>query len=234
MKHLALVAFSCAAGVAACSHPREPTDVQLATLLRTADARVDDPAARLDHAAVQCLQAWSGTPDLMIGLPPDANSENSRKACRARLDEWLGDASRNPAKFSFDEIDAPAVVQRAMALAAARASLPGGAPPVAMTRQTPPPPAAANRQELNLGSAGVALKEAEDLCTQANRLAAAQPGSRVAQFADFCRTRLAGTRAGIERLTQEGRAPAQIESLATEARRLSDVARKAIASAQKQ
>lgn len=117
-KH-ALVLLGCTFGLASCSQLRVPDDAQLATLLQRPDSRV---AARvgIDALAVGCLRAWSGDAELAKGLSVLVAGEDGRKRCRARLDEWLADAKRNPAEFTFEEVSSPEVTRRAMALLEAR------------------------------------------------------------------------------------------------------------------
>jgi hypothetical protein len=225
-------------GLSACSH-REPTDAQLVALLRVENARPQDLNAQLDAPAIQCLRAWSGETDLLAGLSPDFSADAGKKACRTRLDGWLADKARNADQLGFDDVSAPKAVRRAIALSAMRQTLPNAndRPPAAITQSQPatlpaaPPPA----KNVDLGEAGIKLKEAEDLCAQAQKLAAGQADdSRVKRFAGYCVGKLPQLRGSMEQLATSGRDPAQMERLAGTATNLADVARKAIASTTKQ
>lgn len=112
---LALAAIG-TVGLSACTHLRSPTDDQLIALLHADRTRPNMP--QIDLPASQCLRAWSKDADLIAGLPAGFAAEGAAKAsCRNRIDGWLADGQRNPANFSFDDISAPGVVRRVVAIA---------------------------------------------------------------------------------------------------------------------
>ncbi|HET7923523.1 MAG TPA: hypothetical protein VFL30_01430, partial [Rhodanobacteraceae bacterium] len=116
---LGAVAVTALAGtLAACHHAKTPTDAELTNLLRSPAAQPNDPAARIDPGAVDCLRAWSGDAELAKPLSPAAASDAAKKACRQRLDGWIADATRNPDKLAFEDVSKPPAVKRAMALLA--------------------------------------------------------------------------------------------------------------------
>jgi len=233
MKVRHLMPLVLALGAAACSHPREPDDAQLAALLRSEHAAANAADAPLDSSAVACLRAWSGDTTLSSGVPPAIASDSGRKACRARLDAWLADATRNPATFTFAEVDAPPVVKRAVALERQR-SLAALArphvPPAALTRPVSPLPPAAPAATVDLGAAGAELAEAEDLCRQAQQKAA-DPASnaRVKSFARFCGNSLRQARTNLESAARNGADPKRMATLAAGARNIATVARNVLA-----
>lgn len=230
-KH-ALVLLGCTLGLSACSEPRVPDDAQLATLLQRSDAG-PDARARVDALAVGCLRAWSGDPELARGLSVLIAGEDGRKRCRSRLDEWIADAKRNPAAFTFDDISTPEVARRAMALLDARtaaAPKPGDDVPAALRKPGPvakPRPADPN---VDLGAAGAELAEAEALCVQAAQAAAAAgAGSGLQRFSQYCGRSLQRLRTSMETAAKAGHTPQQLERYAVSARNIANTAREMLA-----
>lgn len=231
-KHV-LVPLGCTLALAACSPPRVPDDAQLATLLQRSEVRAADRSS-IDALAVGCLRAWSGDAELARGLSVLIAGEDGRKRCRARLDEWLADAQRNPAQFTFDEVSTPEVARRAMDLLATPtpATLKPGTDevPAALRRPGPvakPRPADPN---VDLGAAGAELAEAEALCTQAAQAGGA-PGANNAlqRFSQYCGRSLQRLRTSMESAARAGRKPEQLESYAVTARNLANTARDLLA-----
>lgn len=234
MNKFLLVAITCALGATACSRLREPTDPQLANLLRSERASPADANAPLDGLAIECLRAWSGDSQLLKNLSMRSAGEDGRKACRTKLDGWIADAGRNPDKFTFAEVSAPGVVRRAMELQAARnaAAMSNAAaqrPPAALTNPAPAPAARAPDPSVDLGAAGVALQEAETLCKEAGRKAAA-PGvdQRLVRFAGYCTGSLAKLRGRMEQFARNGNTPS-LEALGKEAANNAETARNVLA-----
>lgn len=233
MNKYVLVPLACTLALAACSQPRVPDDAQLTTLLQRPDVRASDRSS-IDALAVGCLRAWSGDAELAKGLSVLVAGEDGRKRCRARLDEWLADSTRNPAKFNFEEISAPAVAERAMDLLATRISAvpkPGSDEiPAALRKPGPvakPRPADPN---VDLGAAGAELAEAEALCLQTAQAGGA-PGANNAlqRFSQYCGRSLQRLRASMETAARAGRKPEQLESYAVTARNLANTARNLLA-----
>jgi hypothetical protein len=220
----------------ACSHPREPDDTQLATLLRSERATANPATAPLDANAVSCLRAWTGDAALGAGLPPALSGEPGRKACRKQLEAWLADTTRNPAGFTFAEVDAVPVVKRAQALErerslAALARTPQAVPPALAKRMDAPPRGPATAAPgVDLGVAGADLERAEDLCRQAQQKAAApDTNPRVASFARFCGNNLRQARASLEAAARAGADPQRMNALAAGARNMANVASNVLA-----
>ena len=237
MKKHGLALFGCALGLAGCSQQRMPEDWQLVTLLKRANATASGNDA-VAAQAVGCLRAWSGDAELAKGLSVLVAGEDGRKRCRERLDGWLADATRNPAKFTFEEVSTPDVARRAMTLLTARPSAtpkPGtDEVPVALRKAGPvakPRPADPN---VDLGAAGAELAEAETLCVQAAQAAGAPGANRSLQrFAQYCGRSLQRLRASMETAARAGRKPEQLESYAVTARNLATNARELMAAPSK-
>jgi hypothetical protein len=115
MKKMVILGAASLLGLAACG-TRVPTNEQLTRLLHEDAAAVNDPQARLDALAVNCLRTWSGDAKLTQDLPPSALAAPAKGKCRSRIDGWIADAARNPDRLEFDDVSAPGAVQRAMAL----------------------------------------------------------------------------------------------------------------------
>lgn len=230
-KH-ALVLLGCTFGLASCSQLRVPDDAQLATLLQRPDSRV---AARvgIDALAVGCLRAWSGDAELAKGLSVLVAGEDGRKRCRARLDEWLADAKRNPAEFTFEEVSSPEVTRRAMALLEARrvaVPKPGDDIPAALRKPGPVVKLRPPDPSVDLGAVGAELAEAEALCVQAAQASGAA-GARddLQRFAQYCGRSLQRLRASMEAAAKSGHTPQQLERYAVSARNLANTAREMLA-----
>ena len=236
MTKLALLLSACLLGVAACSSGRVPDDAQLATLLRAERASPADPAAPLDALAVECLRAWSGDAELAKGLPARVTGEPARTACRTRVEGWLGDAARNPAKFTFEEVTTPEVARRARALQQAReiaaaTNHAGRQVPPALARPTPrPQPMATPASNVDLGAAGAELADAESLCQQAASAAAATGArSNLQRFARYCSSNLKRLRASMESVAKNGADDPRLEGYGKTARNLANAARNLLA-----
>lgn len=233
MNKFLLVAITCALGATACSRLREPTDPQLGNLLRSERASPADAAAPLDGLAIECLRAWSGDSDLVKNLPMRSAGEDGRKACRTKLDGWIADAGRNPEKFTFADVSAPGVVRRAMELQAARSAAAmaklGGQRPPAAPNVLPSQAVPAPDLNVDLGTAGTALQEAETLCQQANQKAA-EPGAnqRLVRFAAYCTTSMGKLRGRMQQFAKHGNAGA-MEALGEEASNSAKTARDVLA-----
>lgn len=234
MNKLVMTAIACAIGATACSHVREPSDAQLATLLRSERAAATDPDAQLDTNAIECLRGWSGDADLLKGLAVTFAGEDGKKTCRAALNVWIGDAARNPDKLAFEDVSAPKAVRQAIALAAARTAaavakqsqhqIPGAltAPVVAAPRA--PDPA------VDLGIPGSELAEAETLCQQVQQAAAAPDANpKLASYANFCATNLSQLRATMEQAGRNGQQADKLTALAAGATNMAMTARKLLA-----
>lgn len=224
-----------ALAVAGCAKQRVPEDFQLRALLQREDAKAAGNQA-LDAQAVGCLRAWSGDAELAKGLTVLVAGEDGRKRCHDRMQGWLADSSRNPAKFTFEEVSTPDVARRAKALLDAqagevRAPGSGSVPealrkPVAVVKPRAPDPS------VNLGAAGAELAEAETLCTQAAEKAQADgggPRSALQRFAGYCGNRLQKLRATMEAAAKAGRKPEELEPYASSARGLATTARELLA-----
>ncbi|HEY0179719.1 MAG TPA: hypothetical protein VGC30_08810 [Dokdonella sp.] len=235
MNKIVLTVLACALAVVACSHLREPTDAQLGTLLRSDRADPADANAALDKSAVDCLSAWSGDADLAKDLPVRLSSPEGRTACRGSLEAWIGDGARNPDKFTFAEISTPKVARRARDLQRAREVAALGDPsrqklPPAFTRSAVAPLAKPD-PNVDLGAAGEHLKQAEDLCLQAQQNAAASNAAagRLAAFAKFCSGNLAKLRTTMEQVARSGQNTQRLDVLATNADNIANAARRVLA-----
>jgi hypothetical protein len=228
MKKVGLLALACVLGMSACTHPREATDAQLATLLRAERANAGDANARLDPASIECLRVFSGQADLMNAVGGTTNTEQGKKTCRTNLDAWLADAKRNPDTLTFAEVTTPASVRRAIALYMARASTSAGAPPPAVLTTAPVTPRPSNGPPIDLGSAGVALKAVEDLCQQTQQTAAAQPTNvRAKRYADYCGRRLIQMRSAMETAVKNHDMD-QLDKLVQNAQRLGEIGKESM------
>lgn len=236
MKKFLLLAIACALGATACSRLREPTDAQLGNLLRSERADPADADAALDGLAIECLRGWSEDKELLKDLPMRSAGEEGRKTCRAKLDVWIADTTRNPDKFSFADLSAPKTVHRAMDLQAARtaaaltkASNPQT--PQALTRPTTAavPSYTAPTSNVDIGVASMPMQQAESLCEQAAKAAAAEnPSPRVVSYAKFCATTLRKMRVSMEQFAKAGNAQG-LQSLAQSADNMANNARDALA-----
>lgn len=233
MNRFAFALMAGTLGLAGCSSPRVPEDYQLSTLLQRDDAKAAGKRT-IDAQAVGCLRAWSGDAELAKGLSVLVAGEDGRKRCRERLEGWLADGTRNPAKFTFDEIATPDVARRAADLLAAdRAAVPtpgsGAIPPALRT----PAPAAKPRPadpNVDLGAAGAELGEAEALCQQAVQAAKAPDArSGLRRYAPYCTGSLSRLRASMEALAKKGGSPEQMDAYASSARNLARTARELLA-----
>lgn len=241
MKKILFVAIACAIGASACSGTREPTDAQLGTLLRSERADPADAKAQIDALAVECLRAWSDDKELLNNLPMRSAGETGRKSCRARIDGWIADPTRNPDKLTFAEISTPKSVRMAMGLQSARnVASPGNAVempndqqriPAALTRPTSAPAGAyvAPVSNIDLGAASMPMQQAESLCEQASRaIAGGNTNPRIVSYAKFCATSLPKMRSSMEQFSQAGNTRA-MESLAQSAENMANAARDALA-----
>ncbi|HEY6895470.1 MAG TPA: hypothetical protein VI258_14950, partial [Rhodanobacteraceae bacterium] len=213
---LGAVAVTALAGtLAACHHAKTPTDAELTNLLRVQNAQPNDPAARIDPSAVDCLRAWSGDADLAKPLPPAGASDAAKKACRQRIDGWLADATRNPDKLAFEDVSAPPAVRQAIALQqqhrAAAGVLPahGDQPPAAMMGQAPramaPGPAPTlPKGPVDVSAPAAELSELDGLCKQAKDAAAASSTAPIARYAPMCERRIAQLRERVNQLQTNG------------------------------
>lgn len=195
MNKTALLALATGiAGLSACTHLRSPTDDQLVALLHADRTRPNMP--QIDIIASQCLRAWSKDADLIAGLPAGFAAEGTAKtSCRGRIDGWLADGQRNPANFSFDDISAPGVVRRVVAIAEPSAQTAQVAqqashapPPMFKPGLTPPRVTTADTgPHTDIGTTKALLKEADDSCKLAQQKANA-PGANLAlqRFAKYC------------------------------------------------
>jgi hypothetical protein len=230
-------AFAVVAGVfalAACSH-REPTDAQLGSLLQIERAEPGDPNPPFDSALLTCLRAWSGDVGLLTGLPIGVASDEGKKACRAKVDARVADPAHNPDKFTFEEISTPSVVKRAMTLAAARRiaainSASTRPPPGAFGKpaQPPVPPHPVEQPPVGppveLGLAGVTLKESEAMCQQLQQMAATSADLAVKNYGVSCGNSLKRTRDAMEAAAARGDS-AKIDNYEKTLVRYSSVAR---------
>jgi len=222
--------FALAAGIAglsACTHLRSPTDDQLRTLLHDDRARPNMPP--IDLIASQCLRAWSKDAALIAGLPAGFAAEGTAKTnCRNRIDGWLADGQRNPSNFSFDDISAPAVVRRIVAIAEPATST---AQATQQASHTPPPmfrpnqpPVADTGPHTDIGTTQALLKEADDSCKLAQQKASA-PGADLAlqRFAKYCGTSVERGRATLANANVSAQ---QIDATARAAKGLSVAAQR--------
>lgn len=228
MNRFALASLACVAAVAGCSQPRVPDDAQLTALLRTERSQAGDADARIEATAVTCLRAWSGDDNLSQNLPPAMSTDASKKACREKLQPWFADATRNPRKFTFEEISQPAVVTHVMNLYRARAAGGMGAPPPPVVTTPPPAPKPA-QGSVDLGAAGDALQQTEDVCQRVQQIATTQPANqRAKRFAEFCTRRVAQLRTNMEQATGRNDS-GQLDKLAADAKRLAEIGERAAA-----
>jgi hypothetical protein len=228
MKKFALASLACAAAVAGCSAPRVPDDAQLTALLRAERAQAGDANARIEGSAVACLRAWSGDDKLSQNLPAAMRTDASKKACREKLQPWFGDATRNPEKFTFEDVSQPAVVTRVMNLYMARAAGGMGAAPPAVVTTVPAAPKPA-QGSVDLGTAGAALQQTENVCQRVQQVATTQPANqRAKRFAEFCARRVQQLRTNMEQATGRNDSE-QLDKLAADARRLAEIGERAAA-----
>jgi len=233
VKKFAFAVVAGALGLAACSH-REPTDVQLGTLLRIDRAEPGDTNPPFDTVLLTCLRAWSGDVGLLTGLPIGVASDDGKKACRVKVDARVADPARNPDKFTFEGISAPPVVKRAMTIAAARriAAINSAStrPPPGMFGKPPPPvpPHPAEQPPVGppveLGVAGVTLSESEKMCQQLQQMAATSNDPAVKNYGASCANSLKRTRDAMEAAAARGDS-AKIENYEKTLVRYSSVAR---------
>ena len=221
------------AGLSACTHLRSPTDDQLIALLHADRTRPNMP--QIDVPASQCLRAWSNDANLVAGLPPGFAAEGSSRAtCRNRIDGWLADGQRNPANFSFEDISAPAVVRRVVAIAepAAAKSMgdvaqQGGHAPPPMFKPGLAPSAniKTSGPHTDLGTTQALLKEADNSCKLAQQKATEAGASLALQrFAKYC-----GSYIERAQTTLSGSAsanPQQVDSIARAAKGISITAQR--------
>lgn len=234
MNKLVMTAIACAIGATACSHVREPSDTQLATLLRSERAAATDPDAQLDKNAIECLRGWSGDADLLKGLAVTIAGEDGKKTCRAALNVWIGDAARNPDKLAFEDVSAPKAVRQAIALAAARTAaaiadpakhqIPSALTPPVVNAPRAPDPA------VDLGAAGAELADAESLCQQVQQAAgAADANPKLVGYAKFCAANLSRLRGTMEQAARNGQQADKLTALAGSASNMATTARKLLA-----
>jgi hypothetical protein len=225
----AVAVTALAAGtLGACHHAKAPTDAQLTTLLRVQTAPPNDPAARIDPSAVDCLRAWSGDAELAKPLPPAAASEPVKKACRQRLDGWIADASRNPDKLAFEDVSAPPAVRQAIALLQqhrATAAMPARTdqPPAMMMHPNPGAPAPAPvlpKGPVDVSAATAELNELDGLCKQAKDAAAASSNMPIARYAPMCDRRIAQLRERVNQLSTNGGTTREAEMLSDNVHRM--------------
>ena len=227
---LAALAAACVAGMAACSGSHTLSDVQLTQLLHVERVAASDPNAPLDTPAVDCLRAWSGDIELSGALPPAATTEDTKKACRQRIDGWIADATRNPDKVPFEDAASPPSVRRAVALLAERRQtiaprLPSATdrPPQALVSNTPAEPA--NTGPVDLTAAVNAVNELDGLCQKAKQANASGNTSQpVARYASYCDKRIEQLRTRISMLQQNGNEQ-QAQTITQNVQRTLEVAR---------
>jgi hypothetical protein len=228
MKKFACAATASAFALFGCTH-RELTDAQLVTLLHAANTEATDPNARLDTGALTCLRAWSGDAELVKGLAPGLVSDDGKRSCRGKLDNWIADATRNPDKLAFDDFVAPAAVRRAMALQTARsAASDSHEPPAAMMKKLERPPAilGPTTSTVDLGDTGVILAQAEDTCREVQKtIAAGNKDARLKRFGDYCAATLIRMRSSMEGFAKRGDST-QMKTLEVSARGMNDTGRK--------
>lgn len=229
MNKYGLALLGCTLGFAGCSAPRVPEDWQLTALLQRDDANAPGKQA-IDGQAVGCLRAWSGDAELAKGLSVLVAGEDGRKRCRERLEAWIADETRNPAKFTFEEVSAPDSARRAMNLLESDRSAvqrPGsGEIPAALRTPAPIAKPRAADPGVDLGASGAELAEAEALCQQAAQAASApDANAALRRFAPYCSKSLSRLRGSMEALAKKGGTPAQLEGYASTARNLANTAR---------
>ena len=234
------VTMGCMAALTACSHTREPTDAQLATLLRNDHPTMPRAHAPLDASAVDCLRAWSGDPELLKGLAVRFAGEDGKKACRTTLDGWIANPARNPDTFAFADISTPKTVRRIVALQGVPAvAVPGDLanspiPPALLRPAGQPQALRPGDPSVDLGVAGAKLTEAETLCTQTQQAsAAAAADTRLKNFSSFCNGNLRRLRMTMEQAARSGQSSEQLETLATSATNIANIARNLLAGGKK-
>lgn len=228
MRTIALASLACAAALAGCSQPRVPDDAQLTALLRGERSQAGDEKARIDANAVTCLRSWSGDPKLSQNLPPGVQTDAAKKACREKLAPWFTDATRNPQKFTFEEISQPAIVTRVMSLYLSRAAGGTGAPPPAVVTTSPPAPKP-TQSTVDLGAAGATLQQTEGVCQRVQQVATSQPANqRARRFADFCVRRVQQLRTNMQQAVGRNDKD-QLDKLAADAKRLGEIGENAAA-----
>jgi hypothetical protein len=204
MKKMVILGAASLLGLAACG-TRVPTNEQLTRLLHEDAAAVNDPQARLDALAVNCLRTWSGDAKLTQDLPPSALAAPAKGKCRSRIDGWIADAARNPDRLEFDDVSAPGAVQRAMALLETRD---GGAQATA----SPAPPVTEGRAPRLVKPATdgpapeieATLAQANSACQKANEIVASRPrGGRLPRYAEFCQNFLSKARIDVDKAKVE-------------------------------
>jgi hypothetical protein len=235
MNKFVLSAIACAIGASACTHVREPTDAQLATLLRSDRTAAIDTNAQLDSNAIDCLRGWSGDTDLLKGLAMRFAGEDGRKSCRTDVDTWIANPMRNPDKFAFEDISNPKTVRRAIALQAARATAAMANPatrqiPTALQPAAQPLAPRAPDPTVDLGAAGAQLSEAETLCQQVQQAATA-PNAKpnIKSYAAFCARSLRQLRATMEQVSRNGQVSSKLETQAVSATNMANIARNLLA-----
>jgi hypothetical protein len=228
MRTIALASLACAAALAGCSQPRVPDDAQLTALLRGERSQAGDEKARIDANAVTCLRSWSGDAKLAQNLPAALQGDAAKKACREKLEPWFADATRNPQKFTFEEISQPAIVTRVMSLYLSRAAGGTGAPPPAVVTTSPPAPKP-TQSTVDLGAAGATLQQTEGVCQRVQQVATSQPANqRARRFADFCVRRVQQLRTNMEQAVGRNDKD-QLDKLAADAKRLGEIGENAAA-----
>ncbi|MBX3688682.1 hypothetical protein [Dokdonella sp.] len=235
-----LILAASLAGLSACTHTRSPTNEQLHTLLQEVRPR-SSTVAPISVPTVQCLRAWSGDAELVLGVPASLAAESEgRNTCRKHLEGWLADSARNPAKFSFDDLVAPAVVRRVMAMveghdpAAARAAAQAAQapmPPRAVLNNSPRTTAQVTGPMTDIGTTHALLKDADEICKTAKAKATtANAPVALQRFANYCEgyvTRAQGTLANAASLS-----PQQIEMVARGAKGIINGGQRALQEAQ--
>ena len=230
----ALVAAACCAALAACNRSSAPDDAQLTMLLHSERATANDPNAPLDAQAVNCLRAWSGDVELSASLPPSVANDAAKTACRQRLDGWIADATRNPAKLRFEDVSTPPAVKRAVALLAAHRAnsmamtrLPSAndRPPAAMTPGAPAA-APADSGPVDLTAAVKNVDELDALCKKAKQASATGGSTQpLARYASYCDKRIEQMRTRISSIQQHGNAQ-QAQAMTNDAERTLEAARR--------
>ncbi len=208
-----LVLAAALASLAACSSSQVPTDTDLVTLLHSEQSAGKTGDARpLDPHAVQCLSVYSGDAELTQKLPSAALSNAAKLQCRSRVDLWLADQQRNPAKYKFTDISAPAVAKRALALYLANGgvSLNSEEPAPATAQVTPPADAnVAPADNVNEGPAPDiidTLAKADNVCRDIKAAVAKGPfNARLYRYGQNCEGDLKRSRDNVARYREQGR-----------------------------
>ncbi|HEU4664865.1 MAG TPA: hypothetical protein VFS55_12630 [Dokdonella sp.] len=235
MTRITLLAAACTLGLAACSHTRMPTDDELTQLLRGERAAPTDAKAPLDRAAVDCLRAWSGDAQLMQGLGAALVDDAGRKDCRARVDGFLADATRNPSGLAFADVSAEPAVRRAVELARLHAPPPPNVVtkpilPSAMPGSMAPAARAPAQPSVDLGSVGADLQDAEEQCHKVQEAAAAADAKPIMKrFARFCGSSLSRIRATMEAMKRSGADQKRLDATVVAARNIGNSARNILA-----